>query len=347
MDIKTFLSQVVEKPGLPGHELPVATYIKEAFAPYVDTVEIDVMQNVIARKKGKRGGPRVMVTAHIDEIGLMVSRIESDGCLRFEQMGGVDPRILPAGEVWVRTDPPLFGVIGVMPPHLLTAADQKKNYQRKDLYIDVGLTEAEAREQIPIGTPVQLVGPYQELQEDRFCAKTLDDRACVAMLLLTAEQLAKVSHIADITFVLATQEEVGSRGATTAAYALKPDIGIAVDVTHGTMPGTGPDETYPLDKVVMSMGPNIHPKLFATMQEKAKEIKVDVATSVAPHTTWTDADPLQISRAGVPTALLELPLKYMHTTVELCALDTLKEGARLLAAYLGGLDEEWEETLCY
>ena len=347
MDIKTFLSQVVEKPGLPGHELPVAEFVKQAFAPYVEKVEIDVMQNVIARAKGSGGGPHVMVTAHMDEIGLMVSGIEEDGCLRFEQMGGVDPRILPAGEVWVRTDPPLFGLIGVKPPHLLTEAERKKNYQRKDLYIDVGLPAEEVREKVPIGTPVQLIGPYQELQEDRFCSKTLDDRACVAMLLLAAEQLAKTRHAADVTFVLATQEEVGSRGATTAAYALDPDLGIAVDVTHGSMPGTGPDEAYPLDKLVMSMGPNIHPKFFEAIREKAKEINVEVLTSVVPHVTWTDADPLQISRAGIPTALVELPLKYMHTTVETAALGTLKEGARLLASYLADLDEKWEETICY
>lgn len=347
MDMQSFLSEVIQRPGLPGNEGPVAEYIRDAFAPYAAEVSIDSLYNVIARLPGEGGGPKVMITAHLDEIGLIVTDIEPDGCLRFWQMGGVDPRILPASEVTVLADPPLFGVVGVKPPHLLSDAERQKNYSYDNLYIDVGLSEAQAREQIPVGTPVQLTGNLMALADDRICGKTFDDRACVAMLLMAAEQLSKTRHQADVFFVLAAQEEVGSRGATTAAYALAPDIGIAVDVTHGEMPGTAPNEAYSIDKVVLTAGPNIHPKVHAAMLAKAKDINVDTVVSICPHVTHTDADPLQVARAGIPTALVELPLKYMHTTVELCAEKTVSEAARLIAAYVADLDEQWEAALCF
>ncbi|MCL2811974.1 MAG: M20/M25/M40 family metallo-hydrolase [Clostridia bacterium] len=347
MDLEQFLREVVEQPGLPGNELPVALWLQEQFSPHCAEANVDAMQNMIARQPGTGGGPKVYVTAHIDEIGLCVTGIEKDGCLRFTQMGGVDPRVLPGGEVRVLAEKgPLVGIVGAMPPHLLTDKDRKKNYKREDLFIDLGLPIEDVKARVNIGDRVQLVGPYTKLAGDFVAAKTMDDRACVAIMLLAAQKLAKLPHAADIYYVCAAQEEVGSRGALTSCYAIDPDIGIAIDVTHGAMPDCKPDETFPLDKVVFSKGPNLHPKLTEAMLKTATEIRVETKLDICPSSTWTDAEVVQISRAGVPTALISLPLKYMHTTVEVCSTATLKEAARLLAAYLASLEADWRDTLC-
>ncbi|MCL2545027.1 MAG: M20/M25/M40 family metallo-hydrolase [Clostridia bacterium] len=343
MDLEQFLREVVEQPGLPGNELPVALWLRERFAPHCDTATVDAMQNMIARQSGAANGPKVYVTAHIDEIGLCVIGIEKDGCLRFTQMGGVDPRVLPGGEVRVLTESgPLVGIVGAKPPHLLTEEDRKKNYKREDLFIDLGLPAQDVKARVNIGDRVQLVGPLTKLAGDCVAAKTMDDRACVAIMLLAAERLAGIPHAADIYYVCAAQEEVGSRGALTSCYAIDPDIGIAIDVTHGAMPDCKPDETFPLDKVVFSKGPNLHPKLVDAMLKVAAEHRVETKLDICPSFTGTDAEVVQISRAGVPTALISLPLKYMHTTVETCSTTTLKEAARLLAAYLASLQADWE-----
>ncbi len=346
MDLITFLREAVDQPGLSGNELPVAQYLKDAFAPYCAEVTIDAMQNTIAHLPGS-GGPKVYVTAHMDEIGLCVYGIEDDGCLRIASIGGVDPRILPASEVRVLCDPPLFGVVGAKPPHLLTDADRKKNYKKEDLFVDLGLPVNEVQQRVRIGDRVQLVGPVQALANARIASKTMDDRACVAIMWLAAQQLQKTQHKADIYFVSATQEEVGSRGALTSCYAIEPDIGVVMDVTHGTMPECKSDEVFPLDKVVLTKGPNLHPKLTDTLLAVAKQQHVDTQVEICPHSTWTDAEVVQVSRMGVPTALLSVPVKYMHTTVETCSLETLREAARLLTAYLASLDENWRDALCF
>ncbi len=346
MELEQFLREVVEVPGLPGNELPVATFLRDAFAPHAGETTIDAMQNMIAHLPGEAGGPKVYITAHMDEIGLCVAGIEEDGCLRLASMGGVDPRILPGSEVRVLGSETMPGIVGAKPPHLLTDEERKKNYKKEDVFVDIGYDAETVRQRVQIGDRVQLVGPVTKLEGERIAAKTMDDRACCAIMYLAAKQLATMRHQADIYFVCATQEEVGSRGAMTSCYAVDPDIGIAIDVTHGTMPDCRPDDIYPLDKVVFSKGPNLHPKLLADVLRVAAEHKVDTQVSICPHVTWTDASVVQVSRAGVPTVLMELPLKYMHTTVETCSLTTLREAARLLVAYLTSLGTDWRDMLC-
>ncbi len=347
LDLECYLREVVEQPGLSGNELPVASWLREQFAPYCAEAHVDRMQNMIAHQPGTGKGPKVYITAHSDEIGLCVTGIEKDGCVRMHQVGGVDPRILPGSEVRVLTaQGALVGIVGAKPPHLLSAAERQKNYKLADLFVDLGMSHQEVEKRVRVGDLIQLVGPLTKLAGNHVAAKTMDDRACVGIMLLAAEQLAKVTHDADVYFVCACQEEVGSHGALTSCYAIDPDIGIAIDVTHGTMPDCKPDTTFPLDKVVFSKGPNLHPKLVDSILKVAAEQRVETKESICPHSTWTDAEVVQISRAGVPTALMELPLKYMHTTVETCSATTLKEAARLLAAYLAQLGADWRDTLC-
>lgn len=345
-DLSEFLGKITATRGISGDENPVAAAIAEAFAPLCDAVEIDGMSNVIARIGG--AGPRVMITAHLDEIGMMATKVEEDGAVRFTRVGGVDPRILPGSRVTVYTDEgPMTGVIGALPPHLLTEDDRKKNYKMDALFVDLGLPSARVQAIVHPGTPVQLYGPPRRLENNRMACKTVDDRGGVAMMLRVAELLQKRELPAQVIFVAAAQEEVGGAGAETSTFRLMPDMAIAVEVTHGEMPGCEPDDVYPLDKVVMTEGPNIHPGLHRRLMDLAATIRVDAQTSVCPHVTWTDAASLQVSRAGVPSALIEIPLRYMHTTVETLSMETLEEAARLTAAFVTGLNAQWEELLCY
>ena len=343
MDIQAYLAEVSVLPGLSGNEQAVAECVKKQFEPYCDEVSIDCMYNVIAHKKG--AGPKVMLAAHMDEIGLMVTKIEEDGCLRLGNVGGVDPRILPGGQVWVYGKEKLFGAVGAKPPHLQTTDEGKKNYRREDLFVDVGLPPEKVRELVQIGDLVAFNTPATPLKNGRFACKSMDDRACVGIMLLAAERLCKMIHEADIYFVATTQEEVGSRGARAAAFDLEPDLAIALDVCHATIPGSRPDTTSDLGSLATALGPFLQPKLVQRLLDTAKKHNVVLQTEVDPRHTSTDCDELQISRSGIPSVLLELPLKYMHTTVELIDLNALSEGGRLLAHFLAELQTGWEEDL--
>ena len=336
VSIEAFLRDVTAVRGLSGDECPVAERLAEYFRPLCDEVTVDAMQNMTARL-GSRG-PRVMIAAHLDEIGLMAMAVEDDGAIRFGSIGGVDPRILPASRVTVYTEEgPMTGVI--LAPQ---GGDEKKNHKMQSLFVDLGLAAERVKAIVHPGTPITLYGPATKLENNRLACKTIDDRGCVAMMLRAAELLQHTDLRCQALFTATSQEEVGGRGAQTGCWALDPDIGVAIDVTHGSMPGCDEGDTFPLEKIVMSEGPFITPALHKRMFEICKKLRVDAQTSVAADGTWTDADDLMMARVGVPTVLIELPLKYMHTTVETVSLDTIEEGARLLAAFLAELGEDWE-----
>ena len=343
MDIVKYLSEVAALPGPSGHEKLVAEYVAGLFEPLCDEVRIDAMYNVIAHKKGT--GPKVMLAAHMDEIALLVSKIEEDGCIRMGNIGGVDPRILPAMQVKVWGKETLFGTIGVLPPHLLTEAQRKANYTREELYVDVGLPYEKVKALVNIGDIITFNTPLTELKNSRIACKTMDDRACVGILLEAAERIQKMQPTADMYFVATTQEEVGCRGALAAAFDVAPDLAIGLDVCHATLPDSRPDTTAEIDSLVASIGPFLQPKLCERLINTAKAHHVKLQTKVAASHTWTDCDEIQVSRAGVPTILLSLPLKYMHTSVELIDTDVLKEGGRLIAHFLDELDAGWEDAL--
>jgi len=343
MDIQKILSEAAAICGPSGHEMLIAEYFAEQFKPYVDEVRVDCMNNVIAHKKGK--GPKVMLAAHIDEIALLVTKIEDDGSLRLGMIGGVDPRILPASRVWVHGREKLFGTIGALPPHLMKAEDRTHNYKLENLHVDLGMPAERVRELVRIGDLVTFNVPATELLNGQFASKTMDDRACVTLLLCAAEYLQKLVCDADVYFVATASEEVGCQGASTAAFAIDPDLAIALDVDHATIPGSRPDTTVPLDKLAMSVGPFIQPKLADRLMKCSKEHGASLTVTVAERATYTDADDISLSRAGVPSVLLSLPLKYMHTSVETIDTHVLKEGGRLLAHFVSELDAGWEEDL--
>lgn len=343
MDVKKLLADVTALPGVSGHEAQVSAYFAEQFRPLVDEVTVDAMYSVIAHKKGK--GPRIMLCAHLDEIALMVTHIEDDGSLRLGNVGGVDPRILPASRVWVHGREKLFGTIGALPPHLMSAADRANNYTLGNLHVDIGMSAERAKELVRIGDLVTFDGPARELLNDQFASKTLDDRSCVAILLRVAEMLQKLLCDADVYFVCSSQEEVGGRGAMTSAFAIDPDLSVVLDVDFAETPTCPPRSALPIDAMIVTHGPFVQPKLNQRLIDCAKKHHVKLNANVASRSTGTDADEIGLSRAGVPSVLLSLPEKYMHTSVETIDLNTLEEGARLLANFVAELDESWEDDL--
>ena len=341
-----FLRELTALPGPSGREQPVAKRLAELFSPLCDEVSVDPMGSMIAVQRGSGRGPRVMLTAHIDEVCLVTTDVEDDGSVRFFSIG-VAPQILPAQLVILLTgEGPLPGVIGALPPHLQAQGDRSKPYQMNDLFIDTALPPERVRKLVPPGTFVQLTGGTTRLAGTRAASKTMDDRACAAILYECAKQLQRRVHDADVYYVLAVREEFDSLGAMTCAHRLAPDLAFVLDVTHGSMEGCAPGETFPLDATVLSVGPNLHRGVTQRLREQAKALNMKVVDEVCTGNTYTDAWWVQVAREGIPCALMSLPLKYMHTTVELCDLSLINAQARLLCDTVAGLPAGWEEKLC-
>ncbi|MEA5014035.1 MAG: M28 family peptidase [Candidatus Limiplasma sp.] len=355
MDFLSYLQEAAAKHGPSGHEGEVSAWLAERFRPLCDQVDIDPLYNVIALKKATRTGsnpaPKVLLCAHQDEIALMVADILPDGTLRMGQVGGVDPRILPASTVTVHgrleggDSQQLLGVVGAKPPHLLDEAERKQNYKREDLFVDVGLPVEKVRALVHIGDSITLNGETRELLNRRAAGKTMDDRACVGVLLDVAERMQNMTHEADLYFACTSQEEVGARGAKVAAYTVDPDMAIVLDVSHAPVPQSKPDTTIPLDSPAAVQGPFLQYKLLARLKEVAGKHGVKLNTELEEGATHTDTDAVQIAREGVPCLCLSLPLKYMHTTVELLDMNAMAECGRLVAHFLAEMTQGWEDEL--
>ena len=349
MEIKRFLKDICQAPGISGYEHHVAQIIKAAFCCYADEVRQDRLGNVVFYKKGAGEDgrrPRLLLAAHMDEIGLMVTKMEDDGSLRFATVGGIDPRTIVGQEIILYGRETLPGVIGAKPPHLTDEKERSKGHKIEDLYLDLALPAEKVKEWVRPGDLAVIQREPMELAGGALCAKALDDRAGVAVLLCCLEELERLRHATDIFAVATVQEEVGVRGATVATYGVVPDIGVAVDVAHGDMPGVPDYETAPLGKgPVITVGPNIHPKISAELIRLAREYRIPYHLDSAPGATGTDARAIQITRGGIPTGLVSVPLRYMHTSVELVETEDIKLAGRLLAAFAARLDAAFVEGL--
>jgi endoglucanase len=340
---------MTETPGVSGYEHQVRDVVMEAFGRWADEVRTDTLGNVIALKKGTGDEPRpsIMLATHMDEIGLMVSALEK-GFLHFRQVGGYDDRVLLGQEVMVHGRRDLPGIIGGRPPHVLPAAERKKPIPHDKLLIDVGLSPEEVAAQVRVGDLVTMKRSTVTLEGDLVSGKAMDNRASVAAAAVCLEELAGRRHQWDVHAVATVQEEVGLKGAITSAYGLQPDLGIAIDVTFAKQPGTPGEQTFELGKgPTIGCGPNFHPKLQEALVAAAKGLEMDHQIEPAARVGGTDAVALQISRAGIPTGLLSIPLRSMHTPIETVSVKDVERVGRLLAAFIAGLDDKFMETLVW
>jgi endoglucanase len=322
-------------PGPSGFEQPVAECCLELLAPYMDDTRIDVLGNVIGmRKCGKDNAPKLLLDAHIDEIGLIITGVE-EGFLRFHALGGLDARTLPAAEVQILTNPPLYGVICAMPPHVLKKEDAEKALKIEDMFIDIGLNQETAEKTVPLGTAGVMHHGVRRfgVESNLLCGKALDDRAGFAAILRALALLKDAELDVDLYVMASAQEEVGVRGAEPGAFAIAPDYCIVVDVGHAKTPDSKPHEVKEaLGKgVIISRGPNMNRNFTETAVKLAKDNEIPYQINVEPGgNSGTNARAIQISREGVVTALFNIPMKYMHTPYEVASIDDIESVARLM-----------------
>ena len=327
---------LIELSGLaapPGFETPAANRVSALFAQYMDETWIDVLGNVVGvRRCGKENAPKLLFDAHIDEPGLIVTGVE-EGFLRFSPLGGLDARILPAAEVQILSDPPLFGVICVLPPHIMKPEDTEKTIKIEDMFIDVGLSQEDAEKAVPAGTPGVFANSARRIGDDGLCGKAMDNRAGVTAILHAVELLKDTALDIDLYVMASTQEEVGLRGATTGTFSIDPDYCVIVDVGHAKTPDTKPNEVYTTlgGGVIVSRGPNMNSQFTEKIIRLAAEKDIKHQIDVAPGgSSGTNAQVIQVSRLGVATALFGIPLKYMHSAYESISIDDVENTAQLL-----------------
>ena len=340
MDVKPLLKSLSESCGVSGYEDEVRAVIRQAFEPYCDEIRMDVMGSLIGLKKGSQSGDsdrkRILLAGHMDEIGLMVTDIER-GFLRFTQVGGYDARVLPAQSVTVFGRERLPGIIASVPPHVSGLGE--KSTPMDDLYVDVGLSEKQVNKLVRVGDLITLDRPCVELNDDLLCGKAFDDRASVAAIVKCLDILSRTAHEWDVYAVATVQEEVGLRGATTSAFGIAPDLGVAIDVGFGKQPGVSKKDAIHLGNgPALVRGPNIHPKFFAGLKAVAEEHEIPYQTKVSNRGTGTDANAIQLTRDGIATALISIPERNMHTPVETISIKDVERAGRLLACYIASLD---------
>lgn len=319
-----------------GFEGPAAAVAAELLRPLVDEVSIDRMGNVLGVRRSRTpNAPKLLLDAHLDEIGLIVTGVE-DGFLRFRSIGGVDPRMLPGRELVVLTDPPLRGLVACP-----AGGDEDKSVPLNELYVDVGLSQEEAERAVPVGTPMVYRAGCFPLGEDQMCGKSMDDRACFVTLLRAAELLRDKELDVELHILGSTREEVSGAGAVVGTWAVAPDFCVAVDVTHGKTPDGPADKTFELGGgPAIGVGPNMTRWMTERMIAKAKEHGIPYQMEIMSGHTGTNGWEMQISREGVATSVLSLPLKYMHTPVETLSLADMEGVAQLLAAFTENLGKE-------
>ncbi len=325
------IKNLTEIQGCSGNEAKIRNYIKETITPYCTKVEVDSIGNLFGFIEGKdrdesKKKLNVLIDAHIDEIGFMVRFIDKNGFIRFSQVGGQNPRILPGQKVTIHSSSgeDIIDIIGEKPIHLLKQEDRKKTSKLEDLFIDLGFKdEQECKEFVSVGDYITFKQECIQLKKNqRIFGKSFDDRAgCFVLIKLIME----ISQITDklphnLIFLFAAQEEIGVRGTTVGSYKISPDIGIAVDVTHAIdFPGISKDQFEDISLgsgTTIKVGPNLHPKLTKLLIELAKKENIPFNLKAEPRPTPTDARAIQMTKSGIPCTLVEVPLRYMHTNVE-------------------------------
>jgi tetrahedral aminopeptidase len=348
---KETLLDILDSHGGPGFEQAVAGKIRTAFSAYTSEIRADTLGNIVATVHGFGGksAPTIMLSAHMDEIALVVTKIEKGGFLRVAQTGGFDPRTLVGQEVVVHGEKPMVGIVGSKPPHLTSPEERKKAAPLQDLYIDLAMSEERVRTLVDIGDRVTLRRETMELLNNRLSGKALDNRTSVAIILETLRYLEGMKHHADVIAVASVQEEVGMRGAATVGYGVNPDIAIAIDVTFADMPGQDPDESFKLGEgPAISFGPNIHRDVFKGLRDTAEAHNIPYQLELSQGPTGTDGNAFQITRSGLATGVIGIAIRYMHCSVETGAYDDIVSCGRLLAHYIARITPEDVEGLsCY
>jgi endoglucanase len=335
-----FLARLLNAAGPSGHETSPAQVWREYCAGFSDDVGADNVGSSYARVPGTAGGPRLVIVGHIDEIGFHVSHIDSDGYLRFGEVGGWDATVLVGQRVRLHTrSGDVVGVIGRKPIHLLKDEERKKVPEIKDLHIDIGAKDGdEARELVRIGDVGVIDVEPIDLPRDIVVSRALDNRVGCYVAAEAARLVAEEAGApGDVLALAVVQEETTFAGSRTSAFGLEPDVAVVVDVTFATdQPGVelGPITEHKLGSgPVIARGTTLHPGVFELLHRAGEQEQIPFTVESLGRGTGTDADAVHLSRAGVPTGLVSVPLRYMHSPVELASVRDIDAAARLIAAF--------------
>ena len=337
-----FLNKLLLTPSPSGFETAIQKIVKKRVSKFSDEISVDVHGNLTACFNPK-GKIRVMLAGHCDQIGMMVTHVSDNGFISINSIGGIDPSVLPGTNLVVHTESgPIEGVIGYPPVHLVPASDRGKKIDLAKVWVDLGLEASKTKKLVSVGDPITYKLGVTKLGKDKIASPGCDDKVGLyvvmeAMRIISSKiKGAKKKNFPVALYSVSTvQEEIGLRGARTSCFGIDPHVGIAVDVTHGTdNPGADPKK---VGTVNLGMGPtiargaNINPVLRELLVSTAKKNKIKHQHLSAPRATGTDANAMQITRAGVATALIGIPNRYMHTQVEVVDLRDLDAAASLLA----------------
>ncbi len=345
-----FFQTLLATPSPSGYESTVQQIVRDYVAPFADEVRTDLHGNVIVAKNPD-SPLRVMLAGHCDQIGLIVQHIDDNGFLYVQPIGGWDPEVLIGQRMTVWTQAgPVFGVIARKPIHLLTEEERKQVPKMKDLWLDIGAANRdEAVKRVRIGDAVTVELAFRTLPNQLAVSPAMDDKAGCWVVIEALRRACQGKKLACGLFAVSTvQEELGLRGAKTAAFGVDPQVGVAVDVTHATdcpsiekkeegdvRLGRGP---------VIHRGPNMSHKVVERLIQAADEHQIAYQLAASARATGTDANAIQVNRAGVATGLISIPNRYMHSPVEMISLDDIDRAADLLARFAEGLTPETEFT---
>ena len=339
MSTPALLQRLLTAPGPPGHEEAPATVWREAAAEFADDVSSDHMGSSIARVNGNGDNPLLAVIGHIDEIALLVSHVSDKGFLHVNGSGGWDPQVLVGQRVEVLArSGKVPGVIGRKPIHVLEGEERKKAVELKGLHVDIGVRDSEeARSLVHEGDPIVITAEPLELRDGRLASRSLDNRLGAYVALEVARRVSDAGGGAGpVAGVAAVQEEIGLHGARAVAYGLQPDLAVVVDVTHATdAPGVDAGELgqHGLGSgPVITRGAIVSRPLNDLLDKAAESVGIECTTEAAGSSTGTDADVVHMSRTGVPTAVVSIPLRYMHSPVELVELGDVEAVIEVIAA---------------
>lgn len=335
MTLQEKIKLICDAYGVSGDEFAVSPLVADILKEYCDKVEIDEMGNCVGyRYSGKPGAKKIMMDAHIDQIGLIVSDITKEGFLRVIGIG-VDPRMMPGNEMVVitRNHGNLYGVCATMPPHL-QSGDKTKAMPLTDCVIDVGMDYDQVVKMIQPGDYVAFAGRVMDLGKDKLCGKAMDDRACLCCTVHALDLLKGKEIEHDLIVCASVKEEVGGHGAQRRTFVDQPDLAIAIDVTHAVTPDS--KHILRIKKMnegpVVSIGSNATPRLARRALQLAKEQGIKVQPTATPAGSGTNAWTMQVIDRGQASMVISLPEKYMHTPVEVLSMEDVRSTGALLAA---------------
>ncbi|MBR2522630.1 MAG: M42 family metallopeptidase [Coriobacteriales bacterium] len=345
-----FLSKLIDAPSPSGYEAPAAQIVRERMEQTADEVKTDAMGSVHATLKGNGNGPSILLTGHIDEIGLQVKYIDDKGFVYFDAIGGIDTTVLPGQRVKVYCkDGAYDAVISSKSVHLMDPEERKKLVEVNKLFVDMGMDAEEAKRHVRIGDPIVIDAGLTRFGNGMITSRALDDKAGIFICIKVMEEVKAAGGIGgDLTVVGTVQEEIGLRGAMTATFGVDPDVGIAVDTGTAT-DHPGVDVTKKgLFKLgegpLVSRGPNINPVLFEMMIAAAEKAGAKYQIMAAPRGTGTDANNIQLSRSGKVTGLVSVPLRYLHTPCETAAESDIDDAVKILTQVILDIDESTDFT---